>query len=319
MTDRHLIIGAGPVGRHVAQLLADPRLGGRRRAPGRAPTPASPACTHLRLDASDADALTRRRRGRLGALQLRQPRRLHDVGGRSGRRWPQSILAAAERTGAVYAITGNLYPYGPVDGPMHRGHARRRDRPQGRPPGPRCGPTPRPPTTPAASAPSRCAAPTTWAAASATTATSPGSHAGRAGRARPSGHGDARPAALLDRRPRRGADADRGRRGRDGARTHLARADQRAAHQRPGAQRRARRRRQAGRQGQALSARDDAFARQGESVLFRELGETSYQRSAPYVLDSTAAARRFSAWRLRRGTRSAAAPQSSDQSSIGRP
>ena len=36
-------------------------------------------------------------------------------------RWPPlaaSFLAAAERTGAVYAITGNLYPYGPVDGPL---------------------------------------------------------------------------------------------------------------------------------------------------------------------------------------------------------
>ncbi len=35
--------------------------------------------------------------------------------------WPPlaaALLTTAERTGAVYAITGNLYPYGPVDGPM---------------------------------------------------------------------------------------------------------------------------------------------------------------------------------------------------------
>ena len=35
--------------------------------------------------------------------------------------WPPiaaALLAAAEKTGAVLAITGNLYPYGPVDGPM---------------------------------------------------------------------------------------------------------------------------------------------------------------------------------------------------------
>ena len=39
--------------------------------------------------------------------------------------WPPlaaALLTAAERTGATYAITGNLYPYGPLDEPMTETH-----------------------------------------------------------------------------------------------------------------------------------------------------------------------------------------------------
>lgn len=116
MTDRHLVVGAGPVGRHVAALLA---------ARGSDVTVVSRSgrdtgidgVRHLALDASDADALARAAEGVDHLYNAANPPDYTQW----ERVWPPlatSLLTAAERSGAVYAITGALYPYGPVDGPM---------------------------------------------------------------------------------------------------------------------------------------------------------------------------------------------------------
>lgn len=119
MTDRHLIIGAGPVGRHVAEQLAG--RGSEVVVATRSGTDTGiNGVRHLSLDASDVDALTAAAEGASVLYNCANP------GDYTGweKFWPplaESILAAAERSGAVLAITGNLYPYGPVDGPMVEG------------------------------------------------------------------------------------------------------------------------------------------------------------------------------------------------------
>lgn len=117
MSDRHVVVGAGPVGRHVAALL---------REQGRDVTVVTrsgrdtglEAVAHLAVDASDVDALTRATEGAAVLYNCANPGDYTQW----ERTWPPlaaSLLTTAERTGAVYAITGNLYPYGPVDGPLH--------------------------------------------------------------------------------------------------------------------------------------------------------------------------------------------------------
>lgn len=116
MTDRHLIVGAGPVGRHTAQLLAD--RGSEVVVATRSGTDTGIAgVTHLALDASDAGALSEVAQGAAVLYNCANP------GDYTAweRVWPplaSALLVAAERSGATYAITGNLYPYGPVDVPM---------------------------------------------------------------------------------------------------------------------------------------------------------------------------------------------------------
>ncbi len=116
MSAHHLVVGAGPVGRNVAALLAErgervtvvTRSGRRTGVDGVA---------HLALDASDADALARAAEGAVALYNCANPSDYTTW----DRVWPPlaaSLLTAAERSGAVYAVTGNLYPYGPVDGPM---------------------------------------------------------------------------------------------------------------------------------------------------------------------------------------------------------
>lgn len=114
--DRHVVVGAGPVGRHVASLLA---------ARGSSVTVVTrsgrdtgvPGVRHVALDASDADALSRVVEGSHVLYNCANPGDYTQW----ERVWPPlaaSLLTAAERSRAVYAITGNLYPYGPVDAPM---------------------------------------------------------------------------------------------------------------------------------------------------------------------------------------------------------
>jgi nucleoside-diphosphate-sugar epimerase len=119
MSDRHVIIGAGPVGQAVAAVLAErgadvvlasrsgegPELEGARR---------------VAVDAADAEALSRLAEGAQVLYNCVNPPR-YDAWAEL---WPPvaaALLAAAERTGAVLAVTGNLYPYGPLDGPMVEG------------------------------------------------------------------------------------------------------------------------------------------------------------------------------------------------------
>lgn len=119
MPQHHLVIGAGPVGRHVAALLAE--QGERVTVATRSGRDTGlEAVAHLALDASDVDALTRASEGAAVLYNCANPGDYTQW----ERTWPAlgaSLLTAAERSGAVYAITGNLYPYGPVSGPMHEG------------------------------------------------------------------------------------------------------------------------------------------------------------------------------------------------------
>lgn len=119
MTDRHLIIGAGPVGRHVAELLA--ARGSEVVVATRSGTDTGiDGVQHLRLDASDVNALSSAAEGASVLYNCANPSDYTTW----EKFWPplaDSLLTAAERSGAVYAITGNLYPYGPVDGPMVEG------------------------------------------------------------------------------------------------------------------------------------------------------------------------------------------------------
>ena len=116
MSDRHLIVGAGPVGRHVADLLAE--RGSRVTVVSRSGRDTGiVGVEHLALDASDADALARAAEGTDYLCNCANPVDYTQW----ERVWPPlaaSLLSAAERSGAVYAITGTLYPYGPVDGPL---------------------------------------------------------------------------------------------------------------------------------------------------------------------------------------------------------
>ena len=119
MTRQHVVVGAGPVGRHTAALLADrgdevvvvTRSGRDTGLPG---------VRHVGLDASDADELTAVTEGAAALYNCANPGDYTQW----ERVWPplaSALRTTAERTGAVYAITGNLYPYGPVGGAMHEG------------------------------------------------------------------------------------------------------------------------------------------------------------------------------------------------------
>ena len=115
----HIVIGAGPVGRHVAGLVN--ARGDRVTVVSRSGRSTGVAgVEHLALDASDADALTRAAEGAAVLYNCANPGDYTQW----ERTWPPlaaALLTAAERTGATYAITGNLYPYGPVDGHMRAG------------------------------------------------------------------------------------------------------------------------------------------------------------------------------------------------------
>lgn len=114
-----VIVGAGPVGRHTAQLLAErgdevvvvtrsgrgPELDGVRR---------------VAADASDADALTGLADGARALFNCANPADYTTW----DQVWPplaESLLQAAERTGATLVTASSLYGYGPVDGPMVEG------------------------------------------------------------------------------------------------------------------------------------------------------------------------------------------------------
>ena len=119
MSDRHVIVGAGPVGRAVADVLAargsEVVLASRS---GQGPDVAG--TRRVAVDAADAEALSRLADGAQVLYNCVNPPR-YDAWAEM---WPPiaaALLVAAERTGAVLAVTGNLYPYGPLDGPMVEG------------------------------------------------------------------------------------------------------------------------------------------------------------------------------------------------------
>jgi nucleoside-diphosphate-sugar epimerase len=111
----HVVVGAGAVGTATARLLAargDLVTVVTRSGSG----PSDPAVTRVAADAADADALSRLAADAVAIHNCANPPYHRWTGD-----WPplaESLLIAAERTGAVLATVSNLYGYGPVDGAM---------------------------------------------------------------------------------------------------------------------------------------------------------------------------------------------------------
>src|SRR3954463_9279468 len=110
---KHVIVGSGPVGSSVARLLAD------RGEPVRVVTrsgsgPAHPLIERIAADATDATRLSALTEGAATLYNCATPTYT-----KWEKLWPPlagAMLTAAQRTGAVLAITGNLYGYGPIPG-----------------------------------------------------------------------------------------------------------------------------------------------------------------------------------------------------------
>jgi nucleoside-diphosphate-sugar epimerase len=106
----HVVIGAGPVGSGVANLLAaqgTPVTLLSRRGTGAE----HPLITLASVDASDVEALTRHTTDAAAIYNCANPP-YH----RWATEWPpihQAIMTAAGRTGAVVAMMDNLYAFGP--------------------------------------------------------------------------------------------------------------------------------------------------------------------------------------------------------------
>ncbi len=111
----HVVVGAGPIGTGVATLLA--AEGERVRLITRSGSgPSHPAIERVAADAADATRLRHLTKGAVALYNCANP---------PYHRWPidwpplaDAMLNAAKATDAILAITGNLYGYGPVDGPM---------------------------------------------------------------------------------------------------------------------------------------------------------------------------------------------------------
>lgn len=115
---RHVVLGAGPVGRAVAaELVLNHQI--EPLVITRSGTQV-PGAAALRADITDAAALTRALQGADVVHQCAQP---------AYNRWPQefpamqaAVVDAAAATGALVVVVENLYGYGPVDGPITERH-----------------------------------------------------------------------------------------------------------------------------------------------------------------------------------------------------
>ena len=113
---KHVVVGAGAVGRGVARLLASAGhavtiVSGSGRGSELAGVRA------VALDATDRAALVAAAEGAAVLYNCANPRHYH----RWPTEWPPlaaSLLHAAEATGAGLVTMSNLYPYGEVDGPI---------------------------------------------------------------------------------------------------------------------------------------------------------------------------------------------------------
>ncbi|MGI5214236.1 NAD-dependent epimerase/dehydratase family protein [Plantactinospora sp. CA-290183] len=111
----HVVVGAGPVGRATARILAD--RGERVRLVSRRGVgPEHPGIERVAADANDRDRLVQLSADAVALYNCVNP---------AYHRWPvdwppiaAALTSVAERTGAVLAVTSNLYGYGPVDGPL---------------------------------------------------------------------------------------------------------------------------------------------------------------------------------------------------------
>ncbi|TDE12669.1 NAD-dependent epimerase/dehydratase family protein [Jiangella asiatica] len=110
---KQVIVGAGQVGSRLATLLSDE---GHDVVVVSRSGSGPDGVTKVSADAGDQERLTEITRGADVIYNCANPR-YH----RWTQDWPPmaaSLLAAAQDNGAVLAILGNLYVYGPVDGPM---------------------------------------------------------------------------------------------------------------------------------------------------------------------------------------------------------
>lgn len=115
MSSLQVIVGAGAVGSATARLLAD-RGDQVRLISRRGSGPHHERIQRVAADATDTATLRELATGAAALYNCANP--LYH-------RWPAdwpplaaALLTAAEHAGAVLVITGNLYGYGPVDGPM---------------------------------------------------------------------------------------------------------------------------------------------------------------------------------------------------------
>ena len=114
----HLVVGAGPVGAALAYRLS--QAGRTVRVVTRSGVgPSLPRVQRLAVEATDAAALANAAQGAGVLYNCANPGPYPEW----ERGWPplaKSVLHAAEASGAVLVSLGNLYGYGPVDGPMTR-------------------------------------------------------------------------------------------------------------------------------------------------------------------------------------------------------
>lgn len=111
----HVVVGSGPIGTALVDQLT--AAGHQVTVVTRSGGTGRDGIRHVALDAGDADALTALVEGAAVLYNAANPRDYH----RWAEIWPPlaaSLLTTAERTGAVLATVGNLYGYGPVDGPI---------------------------------------------------------------------------------------------------------------------------------------------------------------------------------------------------------
>jgi nucleoside-diphosphate-sugar epimerase len=113
MMSKHVIVGSGPIGSSVAHLLVE--RGDSVRIVTRSGTgPTHPLIERVAADATDANRLTELTSDAAALYNCANPKYTQWE-----TLWPPlagAMLTAAQRTGAVLAVTGNLYVYGPVPG-----------------------------------------------------------------------------------------------------------------------------------------------------------------------------------------------------------
>ncbi|MGW7366185.1 NAD-dependent epimerase/dehydratase family protein [Streptomyces sp. NPDC054841] len=110
----YVVVGFGPAGAATARLLAE--KGHSVRVVTKSGRSAEPGIEHVALDATDSKRLIEASQGAAAIYNCAAPP-YH----RWASEWPplaSSVCAAAESTGAVLVMLGNLYGYGPVDGPL---------------------------------------------------------------------------------------------------------------------------------------------------------------------------------------------------------
>lgn len=112
MSATHVVLGKGPIGRTLTDLLAatgeNVVVASRSGAPSTAPP--APGVRHVAMDVTDADALATLATGARSITCAVNP---------PYHRWPttwppvvDSLLEAGARSGAVVVMVGNLYAYG---------------------------------------------------------------------------------------------------------------------------------------------------------------------------------------------------------------